>query len=112
MLASCGVVGLAAFAFHLVQFARTALRKGITAERLFSVAVVCVILATNLLDVHLFLPTVAVVYSVFLLFTELAPVSGAPAEGSARPEAEKEAEAPVPPVGGATAEESKTTDAE
>lgn len=112
MLASCGVVGLAAFAFHLVQFARTALRKGITAERLFSVAVVCVILATNLLDVHLFLPTVTVVYSVFLLFTELAPVSGTPAEGSARPEAEKEAEAPVPPVGGATAEESKTTDAE
>ena len=81
MLASCGIVGLAAFVFQIVQFARVVFRKGVTVERLFFVMVILVILATNLLDVHLFLPTISVVYSVFLLFAELASAKAKPSEG-------------------------------
>ena len=81
MLASCGIVGFAAFVFQIVQFARVVFRKGVTVERLFFVMVILVILATNLLDVHLFLPTISVVYSVFLLFAELAPAKAKPSEG-------------------------------
>lgn len=85
MLAGCGIVGIAALVFHLVQFAVVIFKKGITVERLFCAAVALVILGTSLLDNHLFHVFPALIYSVMLLFSERAPVNEAPpAEASDR----------------------------
>lgn len=70
MLASCGIVGLGALVFHLVQFAIVVFRKGITFERLFYVAVACMVLGLSLLDNHIFRILPTLVYSAFILLAE------------------------------------------
>ncbi len=70
MLASCGLVGIGALIFHLIQFAIVVFRKGVTADRLFYVAVICIILGMSLLDNHIFRILPTLVYSAFLLLAE------------------------------------------
>lgn len=85
MLAACGAVGLAALLFHLAALARLAFAKGMTTEKLFYLAIVCMILAASLLDNHIFHIFHALVYSAFLLFAERETrAKGAPAASRAK----------------------------
>ena len=89
ILASCGVVVVAALAYHFVQLAAVALRRGCTAERLFFLSVIGVILLISLVDVQMFLPATGMLYSCFLLFAER---EGSPPAGGGEEEKREKAE--------------------
>lgn len=88
LIASCGIVGFAALVFHFVQVALAACRRGFTFDRLFYISVLCLILGLALLDNHMFHVFHALVYSVFLLFTEREQ-SSVQSRGTERGEAEQ-----------------------
>lgn len=69
ILASCGLFGIFAYAYHLSQVLNLAIRK-VTAERIFFLAVFLMLSGTSLLDNHLFHVFPALVYSIVLCLWE------------------------------------------
>ncbi len=69
MLAACGIVGLAAYVFHVVQGILLMFRKT-TSERLFFFLVIFSLSAMSLLDNHLFHVFPVLVYSMLFAFSE------------------------------------------
>lgn len=67
--ASCGFVGLAAYAFHRVQTVKLLLRN-VTAEKLFIFISMVVLLACGMLDCHFFNVGPVLFYSMALAFGE------------------------------------------
>lgn len=67
--ASCGAVGLAAYAFHRIQTARLLLRER-SPEKLFIAISLTVLLAASLLDCHFFNVGPVLFYSMALAFAE------------------------------------------
>lgn len=65
LLASCGIVGLLAFAFHRVQTV-ISLFKNLNSDRIFIALTMCGIMLCGLLDVHMFSPFSALIYAMLV----------------------------------------------
>lgn len=65
LLASCGIVGLLAFAFHRVQTI-ISLIKNFNSDRIFIALTMCGIILCGLLDVHMFSPFSALIYAMLV----------------------------------------------
>ena len=69
MLASCGILGVAAYTFHLVQGAILIFRKP-TAERIFFFLVILILSGMSMADNHLFHVFPTLVYSMLIAMCE------------------------------------------
>jgi O-antigen ligase len=69
LLASCGIVGLAAYLFHRVQTVRLFLQNR-TVENVYIAISILALLGMSLLDCHFFNIGPAMIYSCMLAFAE------------------------------------------
>ena len=69
LLASCGIIGIAAYAFHRIQTVRLFLRSK-NPHRLFMACSILTLLVCSLLDCHFFNLGPVLFYTVILVFTE------------------------------------------
>ncbi|MBE6976930.1 MAG: O-antigen ligase family protein [Ruminococcaceae bacterium] len=71
LLASCGIVGLAAYGFHRYQTVKMILRKPV-GDKVFIALSILVLLGTSMLDCHIFNVGPTLLYSIALAFAEKA----------------------------------------
>ena len=69
MLASCGIVGIAAYCFHRIQTLRLFLHR-FSGKKMFAMVSMLTLLATSMVDCHFFNVGPVLFYSMMLAFVE------------------------------------------